>query len=199
MELRNDNNPAKRGRRADNCRVDLLRWHGMKAAGFTHDNKDNLTVDWYTPPYIFDALGVQFDLDPCAPVGGVPWIPAAKHYTVADDGLAQQWNGSVWCNPPYGKYTGAWMDKMNRHKNGIALVFSRTDCKWFHEYVANADALLFLKGRVKFVDAYGATGGSGVGSGSMLAAWGADNVTALSRMAKMGWLVINSRYSSSCP
>lgn len=25
------------------------------------------TVEWYTPPYIIDALGGKFDLDPCAP------------------------------------------------------------------------------------------------------------------------------------
>ena len=26
-----------------------------KKQGFTHDNKDNMTVDWYTPPSIFDS------------------------------------------------------------------------------------------------------------------------------------------------
>jgi hypothetical protein len=41
----------------------------MKKNGFTHDSVDNLSVDWYTPPHIFDGLGV-FDLDPCQPVGG---------------------------------------------------------------------------------------------------------------------------------
>lgn len=25
------------------------------------------TVEWYTPPYILEALGNDFDLDPCAP------------------------------------------------------------------------------------------------------------------------------------
>lgn len=25
------------------------------------------TVEWYTPPYIIEALGNDFDLDPCAP------------------------------------------------------------------------------------------------------------------------------------
>ncbi len=26
--------------------------------------------DWYTPPFIFDALGLVFDLDPCSPGAG---------------------------------------------------------------------------------------------------------------------------------
>ena len=53
----------------------------MKKTGFTHDNVDNLSVDWYTPPYIFDGLGV-FDLDPASPIGGVKWIPALQYYTL---------------------------------------------------------------------------------------------------------------------
>jgi hypothetical protein len=30
------------------------------------------SVEWYTPPEIFEALGLTFDLDPCAPPGGLP-------------------------------------------------------------------------------------------------------------------------------
>lgn len=149
--------------------------------GFTHDNKNNLSVDWYTPKWIFDDLGVEFDLDPCSPEGGVPWIPAKKHYSEKDDGLAQNWNGNVWLNPPYGKYTGLWLKKMNEHRHGISLVFSRTDCKWFHDYVTNADAILFMKGRISFVDGLGVSGKGGAGCGSMLIAWKNENVIALEK------------------
>ena len=76
----------------------------MKKNGFTHDNVDNLSVDWYTPPHIFDGLGI-FDLDPASPVGGVAWIPALQYYTLEDDGLTSDWFGRVWLNPPYGKQT----------------------------------------------------------------------------------------------
>jgi phage N-6-adenine-methyltransferase len=158
-----------------------------KKVGFTHDNKDNKSVDWYTPKWIFDELGLEFDLDPAAPKGGVPWIPAKKHYSKEENGLIQPWEGRVWLNPPYGKYTGAWLEKMHHHRAGVALVFARTDCKWFHKYVVKADAILFLKGRVKFVDGLGKTGGSGAGSGSMLVAWGWRSVEALERMRDKGY------------
>ena len=79
---------------------------------------------------------------------------------------------------------------MDVHRNGIALVFARTDCGWFHEYVAKADAILFLRGRIKFVDAQGKTGGHGAGAGSMLVAWGAENVAALAKMTDLGKLVM---------
>lgn len=46
-----------------------------------------------------------------------------------------------------------------------------------------------MRGRVKFVDGLGATGGSGAGSGSMLVAWGEDNVQALRTMSDLGHFV----------
>jgi hypothetical protein len=89
----------------------------------------------------------------------------------------------------------AWLERMHNHRNGVALVFARTDCAWFHESVAKADAILFLRGRVKFVDGLGVTGGSGAGSGSMLVAWGRENVDALLAMRDLGHLVYNVIYT----
>jgi len=151
--------------------------------GFTHDSVKNKTVEWYTPQWIFDELGINFDLDPCHPEKKIKWIPVKKHYHIDQNGLIQEWFGNVWLNPPYGKHTKSWLDKLNIHKNGIALVFARTDCKWFQDVCTKADAILFLKGRVKFVDALGVTGGSGAGSGSMLVAWGKENAKKLKSMS----------------
>ena len=156
------------------------------ARGFTHESQDAKSIEWYTPPWVFDELGLQFDIDVCAPKGGISWIPACRHFHKEDDGLQQPWVGTVWCNPPYGRETTLWLKRMSEHKDGVALVFSRTDCAWFHEYAASADSILFLRGRIRFVDGAGATGGSGAGNGSMLCAWGAKSVAALDWMALMG-------------
>lgn len=160
-----------------------------KKQGFTHDNKDNMTVDWYTPPSIFEMLNVDFDLDPCHPEKRIDWIPVKDVYTLEDDGLTSEWYGNVWLNPPYGKHTSDWLKKMHTYRNGIALVFSRTDCKWYHEYVAKADGILFLKGRVKFVDGLGKTSGSGAGCGSMLVSWGEVNTNTLRSLGSYGHFV----------
>jgi hypothetical protein len=159
--------------------------------GFTHDNVNNKSVDWYTPPWIFERLDLEFDMDPCQPEEPIKWIPAKTTYSLKDDGLASPWNGLVWLNPPYGKSTGAWLNKMHQHRNGVALVFSRTDCAWYHDTVAKADAILFLKGRVKFVDGLGVTSGSGAGCGSMLIAWGDNAVSALQKMSDCGHFIDN--------
>jgi hypothetical protein len=160
--------------------------------GFTHEVYGSKNVDWYTPPWIFDRIGLRFDLDPCQPPCGIPWIPADRSYSIQDDGLKQPWVGRVWLNPPYGKYTYDWLERMHNHRNGIALVFARTDCAWFHEFVVNADGILFLRGRVKFVDGLGVTARAGTpGSGSMLIAWGESNVSSLRGLCDIGFLVDN--------
>lgn len=77
--------------------------------------------DYYTPKWVFDALGLRFDLDVCSPPGGVEWIPAERHYTQADDGLTSPWEGTVWMNPPYSNAT-PWVRKFMEHRNGVCLV-----------------------------------------------------------------------------
>jgi len=156
--------------------------------GFTHESTYNESKEWYTPRYIFQKLGVDFDLDPCSPGQDiVPWIPAQIHYTYLDNGLTEKWFGNCFVNPPYGSDTPKWMERLARHGNGIALVFSRCDTRWFHDYAPFADAICFIKGRVQFVPAdkadfyadgqYRPTGGCG--AGSMLMAFGEDNARAL--------------------
>lgn len=158
--------------------------------GFTHESTYNETVEWYTPPEIFKALDVQFDLDPCGPIDNslCTWIPATKRYNVEDDGLVQSWEGKVWFNPPYGPNTGRWLARLKNHNNGIALVFSRTDTEWFHNYAAKAKVLCFVKGRIKFVRPTGERAGT-PGAGSLLIAYGEECAKKLIE-SKLGWMVI---------
>ncbi len=87
---------------------------------FGAEQEVSTSDDYYTPSWIFEDMGVEFDLDVAAPPGGVPWIPAKKYYTMADDGLAQPWEGKVWMNPPFSSYT-KWAAKFLDYGNGIAL------------------------------------------------------------------------------
>lgn len=144
----------------------------MTASGFLHDQRTPSSSDeWYTPPAVFDALGLSFDLDPAAPAGGVPWIPASRHFTRADDGLRQPWHGRVWLNPPYGRQTHRWLQKLAAHGDGLALVFARTDTAWFHRIPTEATALCFTRGRLRFHRADGTTGDTAP-SPSLLIAFG---------------------------
>jgi DNA N-6-adenine-methyltransferase (Dam). len=135
--------------------------------------------DWYTPKFIFDALGLQFDLDPCSP-GADHWVPANNVITEAVDGLSASWDGLVWMNPPFAGRNGQvpWLEKFIKHGNGIALVAARTSAGWFHNLVPRCDGLLFPKGKTKFVRPDGTVGGS-PGTGVVLLAMGSQSCDAL--------------------
>ena len=143
---------------------------------------------WLTPPYILDAVG-PFDLDPCASLDR-PWDTALQHFTVEHDGLAQEWHGRVWCNPPYGPPMGKWLQRLAAHPGGgMALIFARTETKAFFEHVwSKADAILFLKGRIRFYKPDGTLGGT-AGSPSVLIAYGEPEVKRLESCGLDGKLV----------
>lgn len=160
--------------------------------GFGHESTVNKSVEWYTPPWLFEGMGLNFDLDPCHPQTKLSWIPVKETYSLPQDGLELPWKGTVWLNPPYGPNTGRWLKRLNDHKDGITIVFSRTDTHWYHDYVCNADAILFLKSRVKFCDATGFPAAGSPGCGSLLAAWGEKAVEALKALSKHGFLVLKN-------
>jgi hypothetical protein len=71
-------------------------------------------------------------------------------------GFTQPWHGCVWCNPPYGRTIGYWVQKAYLESlNGVKTVMllpARTDTKWFHDYCVKG-RIEFLKGRLKFGNA----------------------------------------------
>jgi hypothetical protein len=107
---------------------------------------------WLTPPHIVEALGL-FDLDPC----GAPDHHLAKETYLLEngqDGLTLDWHGRIWCNPPYGREAEPFLKKLANHGTGTALIFARTETRVFFEQVwQRATALLFLRGRIKFLRA----------------------------------------------
>lgn len=113
--------------------------------------------EWATPQDIFDQLNqeFQFTLDPCATNENhkCEW-----YYTKAQDGLTKNWKGHrVFCNPPYSQIA-EWTEKCYREgcKDNtvvVLLIPSRTDTKYFHNFIYNRTEIRFIKGRLRFGDA----------------------------------------------
>ena len=121
-------------------------------------NKDvmcsSATDLWETPQSFFDALNedVGFETDVCALPENAK---CARYFTPEDNGLAQTWTGVCWCNPPYGREIGKWVQKaaMSANKNGATVVMllpARTDTKWFHRYIYGKAEIRFIAGGLKF-------------------------------------------------
>lgn len=111
------------------------------------------TPEWYTPLDFFRELDAEFNftLDPCCTHENAK---VAKHYTVEDDGLAQDWGEDVvFMNPPYGREIKDWMKKAYESSllgaTVVCLVPARTDTAWWHDYAVKGETR-FLRGRLKF-------------------------------------------------
>lgn len=111
------------------------------------------TDQWATPQALFDAIDSRFGftLDACADEENAK---CADYYDREADGLAQEWGGTVWCNPPYGRQIGDWVRKAaeeaERGAVVVALVPARVDTKWWNNYAMRATEVYFFKGRIKF-------------------------------------------------
>ena len=129
--------------------------------------------DYWTPKWLFDALGLVFDIDVACPPEGPAHTPCKRFFTQADDGLAQPWEGRVWMNPPFSK-CDPWARKFMEHANGIALtVVGKT--KWCNQLFATAHGVHLLRSDLKFVQGT-------IFLPTALWAYGKENVEALRRL-----------------
>ncbi len=117
--------------------------------------------EWYTPDEYLDlartVLGT-IDLDPASSEQANSRVAATTFYSLEDDGLAQQWHGNIWLNPPYSQPSiSHFADKMvsewnsMRVESAIVLTHNYTDTAWFHVLAQSASAICFTKGRIRFV------------------------------------------------
>jgi phage N-6-adenine-methyltransferase len=117
----------------------------------------SLSCEWPTPDAFFRVIEAEFgafDLDACATKDNAK---ATRFNDSADllSGLAVPWTGRVWCNPPYGRTIGKWVEKAYESCRQdatlvVMLIPSRTDTSWWHEYVMKASEIRFVRGRLKF-------------------------------------------------
>lgn len=79
-------------------------------SGFTSGMRTSDSTEWTTPRDLFEELDREFHftLDVASTNANAL---VANHYTKADDGLSKPWTGAVWCNPPYGREIGRWVER----------------------------------------------------------------------------------------
>ena len=107
-----------------------------------------------TPQDFFDQLNGEFafELDLAADEKNTK---CDYYYDERVNSLEQDWTGHCWCNPPYGRSIGQWVDKAARESKAhgsliVMLLPARTDTKWFTRIADTADEIRFVKGRLKF-------------------------------------------------
>jgi phage N-6-adenine-methyltransferase len=150
--------PAQTGRPrrycSDACRMAAWRKRNKRLKGSREVMGSSRSDDWPTDPKVFQQLDARygpFTLDVCASPENAK---CERFFTSDDDGLAQDWTGRVWMNPPYGRTLGEWMAKAwgaaaTTAEIVVCLVPARTDTRWFHDYALRGE-VVHLRGRLKF-------------------------------------------------
>lgn len=131
-------------------RAGLLREANKLAVHFS-----SATDEWATPQDFYDIINAEFgfDLDVCALDSSAK---CERYFTPETDGLAQNWTGVVWMNPPYGDVIAQWVAKAHESATAgatvVCLVPARTDTAWFHEHCFPGE-VRFICGRLRFGNA----------------------------------------------
>jgi len=116
---------------------------------FPMPQEQRTSDDYWTPKWIFDSLGIEFDLDVACPPEGPMHTPCKSFYTQETDGLASPWHGIVFMNPPF-SHCSPWAHKFIDHRNGIAITV-QSKSKWADRLWQEADGIVLMKSNMGFV------------------------------------------------
>jgi DNA N-6-adenine-methyltransferase (Dam) len=184
---------AAKVREAVEQRLDIERRIGtLKSTG---------SVEWYTPAAYVDAarevLG-GIDLDPASCELANRVVRARVFYDRDSDGLAREWRGRVFLNPPYGRQCGEFVAKaLDEHRAGhvqaaiLLLNGYAFDVSWFRPLW---DFLLcFTHHRIDFYSPTRVLNGGT--TGSVFVYLGADRARFARVFARFGAVVERSPYA----
>lgn len=136
---------------------------------WTEDNEPQSTIviepattldsnEWYTPVEYIDAarrvMGF-IDLDPASNQEAQQFINAKNYYTKEEDGLAQEWQGNVWLNPPYANPL-PWVTKLlasfrdGEIDQAILLVNTANSPEWSRLLWNSEHVVCLLSKRIHF-------------------------------------------------
>ena len=132
----------------------------MKAGGDKKINTDVMfsskTPEWATPQDLFDRLDEKyhFNLDPASTDENAKMRKSL--YRKRRRLIPRMGGYKVFCNPPYGREIGKWVEKgykesQKQNTTVVMLLPARTDTKWFHDYCLKGE-IEFIRGRLKFGD-----------------------------------------------
>ena len=97
---------------------------------------------WSRPKDVYDDLDKEFAFtyDPCP-------------LNFKENNLGKRWGGMVFVNPPYSDIKTCAREchiQWQLWSTVVMLIPSRTDTRWWHDYIMKATEIRFIKGRLKF-------------------------------------------------
>jgi site-specific DNA-methyltransferase (adenine-specific) len=116
--------------------------------------------DWETPKNLFEEACIKYNVNPRLDVAATEYNTKCNNYTTAHhNALNLCWHvlgesKDVFCNPPYTKVSEfvakAYHEHVCHNITIMMLIFSKTDTKWWHQYIEGKAEVYNQKGRIKF-------------------------------------------------
>jgi ParB family chromosome partitioning protein len=116
-------------------------------------NQDSGDTEYYTPAPIIEAarsIMGGIDIDPASSAKANEQVKAKKFFALEDDGLSQEWHGTVWMNHPFGRGRNRkWIAKLEqeytagRVTQACCITFAATSEKWFRPLLLRPQCFLF--------------------------------------------------------
>lgn len=165
--VEDDDEPIVEGEYVDATDPESFLWSAPASpvGKSVHVSNNSGENEWYTPPEYIEAARevlANIDLDPASNPKANEWIRAAHYFTKDDNGLAYDWRGRVWMNPPYAQpLITEFCEKLveeyraGRVTEAIVLVNNATETRWFQAMARPASSVCFPKGRIRYFDATG--------------------------------------------
>lgn len=154
-------------------------------------------IEWYTPEEFVelarDVMG-SIDCDPASSDAANEIVCAKEYFTRDDDGLAKDWCGNVWMNPPYAagvvsQFTQKLLDELEcgNCKQAVVLLNNATDTLWFASLVSEAAAVCFKTGRIAFINQDG-NAVAGAAQGQVFIYFGKRVSSFCKLFSRIGWV-----------
>ena len=126
----------------------IVERNAMSTFKITKERKDCV---YGTPQSLFDELDAEFHFDMDVAANDENH-KCRIYYTEKENGLKQDWTGTVWCNPPYGRNIKAWVKKASERVGGVTVMLLpvRTDTGWWQDYILGKAEVRYIRGRLRF-------------------------------------------------
>jgi phage N-6-adenine-methyltransferase len=150
----------------DDLRREFQNWNKNKKHEFSQKN------DFWTPKEVFNALNERFGPFEVDLAASDENHLVDKYFTIDDNALLMEWNGSAWCNPPYVRQADKttlkhWIMKAREsvidgdaHRVVMLIPAYTSNGYWHTDIFPYASHLVFFRYRLDFGGPFQRAGGA---------------------------------------
>lgn len=136
----------------------MIAWNLSRAV--QHLQSIKIQDEYGTPKELFRQACVDYSIDPKIDIAASKYNHVLNWYITKEQNCFNfHLKHDFFLNPPYSLVSKfiefAYISHLKFDVNALILVYAKTDTNWWHNYVEGKAEVHFIKGRIKFLDAFG--------------------------------------------